>query len=258
MKVVLLAGGLGTRLSEETDIRPKPMVEIGGKPILWHVMKTYSHYGFNEFIVCLGYKGYVIKEYFANLFLHLSDVTIDISNNKIEVHNSPVDPWKITLVETGSNTMTGGRIKRVQKYINNERFMLTYGDGVGNVNINKLIEFHNEKKKICTVTAVQPSGRFGVLQINDENDVESFHEKRAEDSGWINGGYFVCEPEVFKFIEGDETIWERDPLEAISRQKQLASYKHRGFWKPMDSLKDKMDLNELWNANKADWKVWQS
>jgi glucose-1-phosphate cytidylyltransferase len=229
MKVVLLAGGLGTRLSEETDIRPKPMVEIGGKPILWHVMKTYSHYGFNEFIVCLGYKGYVIKEYFANLFLHLSDVTIDISNNKIEVHNSPVDPWKITLVETGSNTMTGGRIKRVQKYINNERFMLTYGDGVGNVNISKLIEFHNEKKKICTVTAVQPSGRFGVLQINDENDVESFHEKRAEDSGWINGGYFVCEPEVFKFIEGDETIWERDPLEAISRQKQLASYKHRVF-----------------------------
>jgi glucose-1-phosphate cytidylyltransferase len=257
MKVVLLAGGLGTRLSEETDIRPKPMVEIGGKPIIWHIMKHYSHYGFNEFVVCLGYKGYVIKEFFANLFLHLSDVTIDISNNEIQVHNSPVDKWKITLVETGSHTMTGGRIKRVKKYIDNERFMLTYGDGVSDVNITELISFHEQKGKMCTVTAVQPSGRFGVLQINDNNEVESFHEKRAEDSGWINGGFFVCEPGIFDFIEGDDTMWERNPLEAIAQQKQLASYKHRGFWKPMDSLKDKMDLNELWNTNKAYWKAWQ-
>lgn len=257
MKVVLLAGGLGTRLSEETDIRPKPMVEIGGKPIIWHIMKHYSHYGFNDFIVCLGYKGYVIKEFFANLFLHLSDVTIDISNNEIQVHNSPVDKWKITLVETGSHTMTGGRIKRVKKYIDNERFMLTYGDGVSDVNINQLISFHEQKGKMCTVTAVQPSGRFGVLQINDNNEVESFHEKRAEDSGWINGGFFVCEPGIFDFIEGDDTMWERNPLEAIAQQKQLASYKHRGFWKPMDSLKDKLDLNELWNTDKAYWKAWQ-
>lgn len=256
MKVVLLAGGLGTRLSEETDIRPKPMVEIGGKPIIWHIMKLYSHYGFNEFVVCLGYKGYVIKEFFANLFLHLSDVTINIGNNEIQVHNSPVDKWKITLVETGSHTMTGGRIKRVKNYIDNERFMLTYGDGVSNVNINELIAFHEQKGKMCTVTAVQPSGRFGVLQINEDNEVESFHEKRSEDSGWVNGGFFVCEPGIFDFIEGDDTIWERDPLESISRQNQLTSYKHRGFWKPMDSLKDKIDLNELWNTNRADWKVW--
>ncbi len=257
MKVVLLAGGLGTRLSEETDIRPKPMVEIGGKPVLWHIMKLYSYYGFNEFVVCLGYKGYIIKEYFANLFLHLSDVTIDISNNTIEVHNSPVDKWKITLVETGSNTMTGGRIKRVQKYIDNERFMLTYGDGVSNVNISELVAFHEQKRKLCTVTAVQPSGRFGVLQINEDNDVESFHEKRAEDSGWINGGFFVCEPAIFNYISNDDTIWEHDPLKTLSQQNQLASYKHRGFWKPMDSLKDKMDLNGLWNTHNADWKVWE-
>ena len=232
------------------------MVEIGGKPIIWHIMKLYSHYGFNEFVVCLGYKGYVIKEFFANLFLHLSDVTINIANNEIQVHNSPVDKWKITLVETGSHTMTGGRIKRVKNYIDNERFMLTYGDGVSNVNINELIAFHEQKGKMCTVTAVQPSGRFGVLQINEDNEVESFHEKRSEDSGWVNGGFFVCEPGIFDFIEGDDTIWERNPLESIARQNQLASYKHRGFWKPMDSLKDKMDLNELWNTNRADWKVW--
>jgi glucose-1-phosphate cytidylyltransferase len=256
MKVVLLAGGLGTRLSEETEIRPKPMVEIGGKPIIWHIMKLYSSYGFTEFIVCLGYKGYVIKEYFANLFLHLSDVTIDISNNEVQVHNGPTENWKITLVETGSETLTGGRIKRVQKYVGDQRFMLTYGDGVSNVNIDELIAFHEKKKKMCTVTAVQPSGRFGVLQISEDNDVESFHEKRAEDSGWINGGFFVCEPEVFSFIQDDTTIWEKDPLENIAKQNQLASYKHRGFWKPMDSLKDKMDLNELWNTNKAEWKVW--
>lgn len=256
MQVVILAGGLGTRLSEETSIKPKPMVEIGEKPIIWHVMKIYSSYGFNDFIVCLGYKGYVIKEYFANLFLHLSDVTIDISNNNVHIHNGPTEKWKITLVETGSDTMTGGRIKRIQKYIGNERFMLTYGDGIGNVNIPELLAFHEKKQKMCTVTAVQPSGRFGVLQINDSSEVESFHEKRKEDTGWINGGFFVCEPAVFDFIEGDSTTWEREPLERIARQNQLSSFKHRGFWKPMDSLKDKMDLNELWNNNKAEWKVW--
>lgn len=257
MKVVILAGGLGTRLAEETDTRPKPMVEIGGMPILWHIMKIYSSYGFNDFIVCLGYKGYVIKEYFANLFLHNADVTIDIKNNKLEVHNNLAEDWKITLVETGQNTLTGGRIKRIQKYIGNETFMLTYGDGVSNVNISELIKFHNEHKKNCTVTAVQPSGRFGVLQINQESFVESFHEKRTEDIGWINGGFFVCNPEVFNYItEGDNSIWERDPLETLAKEKQLLCYKHPGFWRPMDSLKDKMDLNQLWDLGKAEWKIW--
>ncbi len=257
MKVVILAGGLGTRLSEETDIRPKPMVEIGGMPIIWHIMKIYSSYGFNEFIICLGYKGYIIKEYFANYFLHQSDVTIDVQNNKLEVHNTFSENWKITLVETGANTLTGGRIKRIQKYIGEERFMLTYGDGVSNVDIPSLVKFHESNKKLCTVTAVQPSGRFGVLQINENELVESFHEKRPEDTGWINGGYFVCEHEVFDFIkQGDDTIWEREPLENLAKEKQLGSYKHRGFWRPMDSLKDKMDLNELWNKGKAEWKIW--
>lgn len=257
MKVVILAGGLGTRLSEETDIRPKPMVEIGGMPIIWHIMKIYSHYGFNEFVVCLGYKGYVIKEYFTNLFLHQSDVTIDVKNNKMEVHNTSSENWKITLVETGANTLTGGRIKRIQKYIGNERFMLTYGDGVSNVDISALISFHELQKKYCTVTAVQPSGRFGVLQVNENDLVESFHEKRPEDTGWINGGYFVCEPEIFDFIkQDDETIWEREPLENLAKEKQLVAFKHRCFWRPMDSLKDKMDLNDLWNTGKAEWKIW--
>jgi glucose-1-phosphate cytidylyltransferase len=257
MKVVILAGGLGTRLSEETDIRPKPMVEIGGMPIIWHIMKTYSAYGFNEFVICLGYKGYMIKEYFANLFLHHSDVTIDVANNKIEVHNTFSENWKITLVETGANTLTGGRIKRVQKYIGNEKFMLTYGDGVSNIDITALLNFHNAHRKSCTVTAIQPTGRFGVLQINENLIVDTFNEKRSEDTGWINGGYFVCEPEIFNYLQQeDDTIWEREPLENLAKDKQLVSFKHIGFWRPMDSLKDKMDLNELWNNGKADWKIW--
>ncbi len=257
MKVVILAGGLGTRLSEETDVRPKPMVEIGGMPILWHIMKIYSSYGYNEFIICLGYKGYIIKEYFANLFLHQSDVTIDVKNNKLHIHNNLAEDWKITLVETGADTLTGGRIKRVEKYIGNEPFMLTYGDGVSNVNISELVKFHEKNKKLCTITSVQPSGRFGVLQINNDLEVESFHEKRSEDIGWINGGFFVCEPGIFDYLdEGDKTIWERNPLEKLAIDKQLISFKHHGFWRPMDSLKDKIDLNQLWNTGMAEWKIW--
>lgn len=256
MKVVLLAGGLGTRLSEETDIKPKPMVEIGGKPILWHIMKIYSHYGYNEFIICCGYKGHVIKEYFSNFFLHQSDVTIDLSNNKMEVHNSDAENWKITLVDTGKDSMTGGRIKRIEKYVNNSTFMLTYGDGVSNINIKELVEFHKKNKKSVTVTAVQPESRFGVLDINEKDEVKSFLEKPKGESGWINGGFFVCEPEIFKYIKGDDTIWEREPLEGIAKDNQLCAYKHEGFWKPMDSLKDKNDLNKFWETNKAEWKIW--
>lgn len=256
MKVVILAGGLGTRLSEETDIKPKPMVEIGGKPILWHIMKIYSHYGYNEFIVCLGYKGHVIKEYFSNFFLHHSDVTIDLANNKMEVHNSEAENWKITLVDTGKDSMTGGRIKRIEKYVNNSTFMLTYGDGVSNINIAELVKFHKSHKKAVTVTAVQPDSRFGVLDINPENEVRSFLEKPKGDIGWINGGFFVCEPSVFKYIKGDDTIWEREPLENISKDNNLCAFKHEGFWKPMDSLKDKQDLNKFWDNNKAEWKLW--
>ncbi len=256
MKVVLLAGGLGTRLSEETDIKPKPMVEIGGKPILWHIMKIYSHYGFNEFIICLGYKGHVIKEYFSNFFLHHSDVTFDLKENKMEVHNSEAENWKITLVDTGKDSMTGGRIKRIEKYVNNSTFMLTYGDGVSDINIKELVEFHKKNKKMVTVTAVQPESRFGVLDINSSNEVKSFLEKPKGESGWINGGFFVCEPEVFKYIKGDDTIWERDPLENIAKDNNLNAFKHEGFWKPMDSLKDKQDLNKYWDTNKAEWKLW--
>lgn len=257
MKVVILAGGLGTRISEETDLKPKPMIEIGGKPILWHIMKIYSHYGFNEFIVCLGYKGYVIKEYFANLFLHQSDVTIDISNNHIEVHNGPTENWKITLVETGSNTMTGGRIKRIQKYVGNHPFMLTYGDGVSDINIQELLAFHQAHGKQCTVTSVQALGRFGIMQLNEQNEVLSFHEKRIEDAGRVNGGFFVCEPGVFDLIKDDNTIWEKSPLETLARKNQLAGFKHDGFWKPMDALRDKIELTEMWNSNQAPWKIWE-
>ena len=256
MKVVILAGGLGTRISEETDIRPKPMVEIGGKPILWHIMKIYAEQGFNEFVVCLGYKGYVIKEYFANLFLHQSDITIDLSNNHIEVHNSESENWKITLVDTGRDTMTGGRIKRIQQYIGNDRFMLTYGDGLSDINLKALIDFHHSHGKLATVTSVKPDGRFGVLSIDDQNTVLSFNEKNIEDVAWINGGFFVCEPEVFDLIHGDNTIWEREPLENLANSGNLISFKHGGFWKPMDSLKDKNDLNILWDSNNAPWKKW--
>jgi glucose-1-phosphate cytidylyltransferase len=257
MKVVILAGGLGTRISEETDIRPKPMVEIGGKPILWHIMKIYAEQGFNEFVVCLGYKGYVIKEYFANLFLHQSDITIDLSNNHIEVHNNESDNWKITLVDTGRDTMTGGRIKRIQKYIGKERFMLTYGDGLCDVNFRELIDFHEGHGKLATVTSVKPDGRFGVLGLGEKNIVSRFNEKNAEDVAWINGGFFICESDVFDLIANDETIWEREPLEYLASSGNLFGFKHNGFWKPMDSLKDKNDLNKIWDSGNAPWKTWK-
>lgn len=256
MKVVILAGGLGTRLSEETNLRPKPMVDIGDKPILWHIMKIYSSYGFNDFVICLGYKGYVIKEYFANYFLHQSDVTIDLKDNSILTHQSAAEPWKITLVDTGKTSMTGGRIKRIQKYIGNEPFLLTYGDGVGDININSLVKYHLANKKMVTVTAVQPSGRFGALNIDNNELVNSFLEKPKGDGSWINGGFFVCEPSVFKFIKDDQTIWEREPMEQIAAANQMVAYKHTGFWKPMDTLRDKQELEQEWNSGMATWKTW--
>jgi glucose-1-phosphate cytidylyltransferase len=258
MKVVILAGGLGTRLSEETDIRPKPMVEIGGKPILWHIMKTYSSFGFNEFVVCLGYKGYFIKEYFANYFLHQTDVTIDMASNAMEFHKSSSENWKISLIDTGKDSMTGGRIKRIQPYIGNEPFMLTYGDGVSDIDISKLVSFHKSHNKLLTVTSIQPTGRFGALELDENTDqVSSFYEKPKGDGIWINGGYFVCQPEVFDYIKtGDSTIWEQEPLQNLASDGQLMGYKHEGFWCPMDTLKDKQDLNELWNTGKAKWKIW--
>ncbi len=256
MKVVILAGGLGTRLSEETELKPKPMVEIGGKPIIWHIMKLYSHYDFNDFIICLGYKGYVIKEYFSNYFLHQSDVTIDMKNNDIHIHNCKTEPWKVTLVDTGLNTMTGGRIKRIQEYINNETFMLTYGDGVSNVNVQKLLEFHKQHKKHATITAVQPLGRFGSMELDTDDKIISFKEKPKGDGAWINGGFFVLEPRIFGYIEGDETFWEKEPLEELAKNGQLKAYKHDGFWKPMDTLRDKLELNKLWDSGRAEWKVW--
>jgi glucose-1-phosphate cytidylyltransferase len=254
MKVVILAGGLGTRLSEETTIKPKPMVEIGGMPILWHIMKIYSFYGFNEFIICLGYKGYIIKEWFANYFLYNSDVTIDIKTNKIITHDNKNEEWKVTLVDTGLNTQTGGRIKRIERYID-DTFMLTYGDGLADIDINKLISFHKNHGKTATVTAVQPPGRYGLLKIN-ENRVENFAEKIKGDGGWINGGFFVLETEIFDYIEGDETIWEHEPLERLANDGKLMAYKHYGFWHPMDKLKDKNDLEMLWNSGNPPWKKW--
>ena len=256
MKVVLLAGGLGTRLSEETILRPKPMVEIGGMPILWHIMKMYSAHGFNDFIVCLGYKGYVVKEYFANYFLHKSDVTIDLKQNSMEVHDSQAEPWKITLVDTGNDSMTGGRIKRIKPHVNNEPFMLTYGDGVSDVDITALVAHHKQKGKLCTVTSVQPSGRFGAINLADDDTVLSFMEKPKGDGAWINGGFFVCQPDVFDYIDGDSTIWERDPMEKIAADGQMTAYKHDGFWKPMDTLRDKQELEEDWSKNNAKWKSW--
>lgn len=256
MKVVLLAGGLGTRLSEETVLRPKPMVEIGGMPILWHIMKIYSAHGFNDFIVCLGYKGYVVKEYFVNYFLHKSDVTIDLKNNSIKIHDSQAEPWNITLVDTGIDSMTGGRIKRIQKYLDNEPFLLTYGDGVSDVNIKKLVETHKKNKRLVTVTAVQPSGKFGALDLSDDNVVQSFLEKPTGDGAWINAGFFVCEPAVFNYIDGDSTIWEREPLEKIAAEGQMDAFKHGGFWKPMDTLRDRVELEEEWSTGNARWKTW--
>ncbi len=254
-KVVLLAGGFGTRLSEETDNRPKPMIEIGSKPILWHIMKIYSYYGFNEFVICLGYKGYIIKEFFNNYFLHQSDVTIDLKKNQIEIHNSKSESWIITLVDTGLDTLTGGRIKRIQPFVEGKRFLLTYGDGVSNVDIRALYNFHLAHGKLATVTAVQPLGRFGALEL-DCSAVQAFQEKPKGDGIWINAGFFVIEPDVFDYIEGDQTILERAPLENLVSNHQLEAYKHSGFWKPMDTLRDKIELSRLWDTNQAPWKVW--
>lgn len=256
MKVLLLAGGFGTRLSEETDVRPKPMVEIGGKPILWHIMKMYSQHGFNEFVVLLGYKGYFIKEYFANYFLHQSHVTIDLSNNKMQIHKNSSEPWKVTLLDTGLNSMTGGRIKRAQHIVGNEPFMLTYGDGVSDVNITKLVEFHKSHGKAITMTSVQPDGRFGTVEIQGDQ-ITNFLEKPKGDGAWINGGFFVCEPSVFDYIKGnDSIIFEQAPLQNLAKDGELLAFKHHGFWKCMDSLKDKQDLNELYITNQAKWKIW--
>ncbi len=258
MKVVILAGGRGTRISEETEIIPKPMIEIGGKPILWHIMKLYSHYGFNDFIISLGYRGYLIKEYFSHYFLHMSDVTIDLSKNKTSIHATASEPWKITLVDTGVETMTGGRINRVRKYIGNESFMLTYGDGLADIDLGKLLKLHKKNKKIATLTAVQHAGRFGVLDINRGDTVTSFLEKPKGESSWINGGFFVIEPSVFDFItEGDATIWERAPLESLAKRGDLKAYKHDGFWRCMDTLRDKNELESIWQSGAAPWKVWK-
>jgi glucose-1-phosphate cytidylyltransferase len=256
MKVVLLAGGFGTRISEETDLKPKPMVDVGGKPVLWHIMKIYSSYGYQDFVICLGYKSYLIKEYFANYYLHQSDLTIDLKANSIEWHQSQAEPWKITLKDTGLNTMTGGRIKRIQDFVKDETFMLTYGDGVANVDLKELLKFHKSHGKYCTVTSVQPSGRFGALNIDNQNKVNSFQEKPKGDGAWVNGGFFVCQPEVFNYIKGDSTIWEKEPLEELAKGGQLVAYKHHGFWKPMDTLRDKIELESLWNSGKAEWKNW--
>jgi glucose-1-phosphate cytidylyltransferase len=256
MKVVILAGGLGTRLSEETVIKPKPMVEIGGKPILWHIMKIYSHYGFNDFVICLGFKGYIIKEYFSNYFLHMSDVTFDMKTNVMEVHHKKAEPWRVTLVDTGSESMTGGRVKRVAPYLNNETFMLTYGDGVADVDISELLAFHRRHGKSATVSSTQPSGRFGALNIMGNNAVTSFQEKPAGDGSWINGGFMVLEPQVLERIKGDATVFEKEPLEGLAHDGELMAFKHRGFWQPMDTLRDKTQLEELWGTGKAPWKVW--
>lgn len=259
MKVVLFAGGLGTRISEETDVRPKPMVEIGGKPILWHIMKIYSHYGFNDFIICLGYKGYVIKEYFMNYFLHNSDIKIDLENNNMEILGTRSENFKVTLVETGLNTKTAGRLQQVKKYIGNEDFMLTYGDGVCDVNLDALIAFHKANNKIATVTSVQPEARFGGMDLAADGAVNSFREKAKVDAQWINGGFFVLKPEVFNYLNKDmnSTMWEDEPLERLTADNQLMAYKHGGFWKCMDALRDKIELNELWDSNTAPWKIWK-
>lgn len=258
MKVVILAGGYGTRISEESYLRPKPMIEIGGNPILWHIMKGYSHYGFNEFIICCGYKGYMIKEYFADYYLHNSDVTFDFSNdNKMTIHSNVAEPWKVTLVDTGLNTMTGGRLLRVKDYIGDETFMLTYGDGVSDININKLLEFHKQNNKVATITAIQPGGRFGMLDIGeDDKSVNSFVEKSKEDGGWINGGFMVLEPKIFDYIEGDDTFLEKEPLQNLARDGLLNAYKYNGFWQCMDTQRDKGLLEEMWNNNNAKWKKW--
>ena len=256
MKAILLAGGLGSRLSEETHLKPKPMVEVGGKPILWHILKVYSHHGINEFVICCGYKGYVIKEYFANYFLHTSDVTFHMDSNHMEVHRRKAEPWKITLVDTGETTMTGGRLKRVREYLNDEPFCFTYGDGVADVDISTLIGHHKTQGLQATLTAVQPPGRFGALEFDGLGAVHGFQEKPQGDGGWVNGGFFVLEPSVLDHIEGDHTLWEQEPLASLARDGHLSAYKHHGFWQPMDTLRDRNHLEELWASGKAPWKVW--
>jgi len=257
MKAVILAGGLGTRLSEETSIRPKPMVEIGGQPIIWHIMKIYASHGINDFIVCCGYKGYVIKEYFANYFLRMSDVTIDMRFNQTSIHTGKAEPWRVTLVDTGADTLTGGRLKRVRDYIGSETFCFTYGDGVCDVNITKLIEFHKQQGTLATLTAVQPPGRFGAIALAEgQSRISSFREKQDGDGAWINGGYFVLEPQVIDYIEGDSTTWEAEPLQKLAHMDQLSAFKHEGFWQPMDTLKDKNSLEKMWKAGMAPWKIW--
>ena len=255
MKTVILAGGIGSRISEETLLKPKPLIEIGGLPILWHIMKFYSAYDVNEFVICSGYKGYMIKEYFANYFLHMSDATFDLKNNKMEIHNKNAEPWKVTLVDTGLNTLTGSRLKKVKQYVDDDTFCFTYGDGLCDVNISELVDFHRSKKKISTVTAVQPPGRYGNLDV-EQDIVKSFKEKPKEGGNWINGGFFVLEPGVFDYIPNDSTSWEREALEKLSNANQLAAFRHSGFWYAMDTLREKNYLEELWNSGKAPWKVW--
>jgi glucose-1-phosphate cytidylyltransferase len=255
MKAVILAGGLGTRLAEETSVRPKPMVEVGGKPVLWHILKSYSQHGINDFIICLGYRGYVIKEYFANYFLHMSDVTFDLAENRMEVCHRHCEPWRVTLVDTGEQTQTGGRLRRVRDYLDGESFCFTYGDGLADVDIGALVAFHRQQKRLATLTAVQPAGRFGAIDIADHR-ITRFEEKPHGDGSWINGGFFVLEPEALKYIEGDATAWERQPLEQLAVDGQLSAFTHRGFWQPMDTLRDKMKLEELWESGRAPWKSW--
>ncbi|MBK9243944.1 MAG: glucose-1-phosphate cytidylyltransferase [Burkholderiales bacterium] len=255
MKAVILAGGLGTRISEETGVRPKPMVEIGGKPILWHILKIFSHHGINDFVICLGYKGYVIKEYFANYFLHMSDVTFDIAGNSMAVHQHYAEPWRVTLVDTGETTQTGGRLKRVAPYLGGQTFCFTYGDGVAAVDVRGLVDFHRRQGRVATVTAVQPPGRFGALDIKGQK-ITRFEEKPNGDGSWVNGGFFVLEPSALDYIEGDHSIWERDPLEALATIGQLSAYTHSGFWQPLDTLRDKIKLEELWQSGSPPWKVW--
>lgn len=258
MKVVILAGGLGTRLSEETELKPKPMVEIGGKPILWHIMKIYSYYGFNEFVILTGYKSHMIKDYFVHYYQQYSDITVDMLNNSVEIHRMQTEPWKVTMLYTGQETMTGSRIKKAQEYIGNEPFLLTYGDGVANVNIPAIIDSHKKSKKIVTMTAVRPSGRFGALVMDDNNTVTSFIEKPQGEGAWINGGFFVCEPKVFDYIGQDNNImFEKEPIETLTKERQLNAYKHNGFWQPMDTMRDKNYLTDLWQKGNAPWAIWQ-
>jgi glucose-1-phosphate cytidylyltransferase len=257
MKTVILAGGYGTRISEESAVRPKPMIEVGHKPILWHIMKIYASHGINDFVICCGYKGMMIKEYFANYYLEAVDITFDIKNQKMEIHHNDVEPWRVTCVETGEKTMTGGRLKRVRRFLGDETFCLTYGDGVADVDVTELVRFHRAQKTIATLTAVQPEGRFGAFTLPEEETlVPRFHEKPKGDGAWINGGFFVLEPKVFDYIGGDDTIWEREPMEHLARDRQLSAYRHDGFWQPMDTLRDKLLLEDLWAKGKAPWKVW--